>query len=84
MTVEQFRAMSTYVKSQTLKHHGALLSVRKEVTMDVVLYQLEGFYVEVFFTAGNTKDTKFRSFTETSELEPYLSAIDVSELTRLL
>ena len=76
--------MSPQLKAQTLKRHGTFLYVRKEANRDVVLYQLDGFYVEVFFDANAARQVTFRTFTDTDDLNPYLLEIDISEVEKLL
>lgn len=84
MTINDFRILAPQMKTQTLKRFGALLYVRQELDIDIVLYQLEGFYVEVFFDSYKSAEAKFRCFESTGELEPYLRTIDISPLVQLL
>jgi hypothetical protein len=43
----------------------------------IMLYQLDGFYIEVFFHRNLQEVTKFRAFDDTAMLEPYLENIEL-------
>lgn len=49
-----------------------------------MLYQVEGFYVELFFDEKMSEAIRIRSFDDTRHLEPYLRRVDVSELQPFL
>ena len=44
------------------------------------LFELYGFYVEVFFQLRSNKVVMIRAFDHPSRLEPYLEAVDISEV----
>ena len=56
----------------------------KSVVIKVLLYQLRGFYVEVFYDTSTSKVCLIKSFVEPDDLEPYLHKIDISEVEALL
>jgi hypothetical protein len=45
-----------------------------------MLYQVDAFYVEIFFTKFSKDAFWFRSFDSTKNLQPYLQQIDISSL----
>jgi hypothetical protein len=45
-----------------------------------MLYQLDGFYVEVYFFNLYNKVAYFLGYDTTEVLEPYLAQIDVSDV----
>ena len=52
--------------------------------MKVLLYQLSGFYVEVFYDTSTAKVSVVKSFTDVDGLEAYLYKIDISEVEAIL
>lgn len=48
------------------------------------LYQVESFYVEIYFDEKMSEATHIRCFEDVKLLEPYLRMVDVSELQLLL
>ena len=65
-------------------NNGTFLFDRKAVGIKVLLYQLSGFYVEVFYDTVTAKVCLIKSFTETDDLEAYLYKIDISEVQAIL
>ena len=49
-----------------------------------VLYQVDGFYVEVFFRDNSTGIYQLKSYADVNGIEAYLYMIDISELTASL
>lgn len=45
------------------------------------LYQLDRFYVEIFSRADSNEVINIYAFEDVANLDPYLDAIDISELT---
>ena len=61
MTIRQFQELSSLNKKSVVRHKGVYLLIHKEADVDVVLYQIENFYVEVFFSTGNPMEIRFRA-----------------------
>jgi len=80
MTIDQFRATSQYVQKSMIKLHGTFLLKRRTVETYAYLFQVDGFYVEVFFNERNGNILQIRAFDDLEHLEPYLNAIDISEI----
>lgn len=60
--------------------HGAFIAVADKGSLKVLLYQIDSFYVEVYYNCELGRIEEFRSFDSTDQLDPYLAAIDLSEL----
>lgn len=59
---------------------GAHISQREDQEHIILLYQLQNFYVEVFYNKRFTCIKKFRPFISTEHLEPYLSKMKIDYL----
>lgn len=84
MTLHQFCSLSLDVQERLLINNGTFLFDRKAVGMKVLLYQLSGFYVEVFYDTSTAKVSVVKSFTDVDGLEAYLYKIDISEVEAIL
>ena len=84
MTLHQFRSLPLQTQERLLINNGTFLFDRKAVGIKVLLYQLSGFYVEVFYDTVTAKVCLIKSFTETEDLEAYLYKIDISEVQAIL
>ena len=47
---------------------------------NILLFQLEAFYIEVYYERRSQKVELLKSFEDTDELEPYLRKIDILPL----
>ena len=82
MTLQQFRASSKYVQQQMIKHQGVFLLERRSLDWDIFLFQVDAFYVEVFYERKTQNAVLFKSFDDTDQLEPYLQRIDVCSIIK--
>jgi hypothetical protein len=57
---------------------GVHLGERYNPEHKILLYQIEGFYVEVFYNPVSNAIKRLRSFSNTGQLRPYLEKIDLS------
>ena len=80
MTLTQFNALSRQTQQETVLRSGIFLSERKQGAFRVMLYQLEGFYIEVYFYKQSNVVFWLKSFSSTEELQPYLQQIDLTQL----
>jgi len=80
MTLKQFRSSSKYVQQQMIKHQGAFLFERRSLDWNILLFQLESFYVEVYYERKSQQVELLKSFDDMDELDPYLRKIDVFDL----
>lgn len=63
----------------TLKR-GILLANRTVENHNIELYQIDGFYVEIYTYKKDDKITKVNCFYTTEGLEPYLSNIRIPDI----
>lgn len=84
MTLQQFRAASCKAQERLVKAKGAFLMERKSLGVSVLLFQLDGFYVEVFYNSAMDAVSFIKSFNDMDGIEAYLVNIDISELLAIL
>lgn len=80
MTLYNFKLLTEHEQAEAVWEHGVHIGTRYLLFQTVALYQLEGFYAEVFYCQNENRILKIRSFLSTHCLEPYLRQIDVSQL----
>ena len=59
---------------------GTHIAERLDDEHNILLYQVFSFYVEVYYHREYNIIRKFRSFSSTEQLQPYLEQIDVLKL----
>ncbi len=62
---------------------GAYLGKRYKPDICIMLYQIEDFYIEVYFHQKNNNMVGIASFLNIDNLEPYLEQIDISSVFEL-
>jgi hypothetical protein len=77
MTLVEFKELTVYDKIQVLYHHGTYIGKQRTWQKTVLLYQLEGFYVEIFYRKHRQYIDHFHCFTSTKHLDPYLEQIKI-------
>jgi hypothetical protein len=82
MLWNHFKYETKAVKLQLVWEKGVYLACRREPNFVVFLYQLGGFYTEVYFDIEENEPGYLRTFHSVEELEPYLAQIDISSLIR--
>jgi hypothetical protein len=80
MTLYQYNQLDKTDQACVLWNKGVFLCERKMDQYTIALYQIEGFYVELFYHPEDNAIEKLRSFRSTGQLNPYLNRIDVSKL----
>lgn len=79
MTIDDFIAMDETTQAEALSGRSCLLG-RDEDKFKVLLYQVDSFYVEVFYHKEHREIKKLQPFEDTDLLAPYLSRIDISSV----
>jgi len=59
---------------------GSMLADRLDGDTYILLYELGGFYVEVYYSMRDNKIARLKPFKITSDLAPYLDQINIGEL----
>jgi hypothetical protein len=80
MTVPQFKQLTSRQKKITVLRTGSFLCERRSGLLRKMLYQVDGFYVEIYFLRFGREALWYRSFECTTSLQPYLKQIDISGL----
>ncbi len=80
MTLNQFNLLNEDDQACAIWQRGVLIATRASGSCRVLLYQIEGFYVEVFYQPQYHVITKFKSFASTDALDPYFGQISLSGL----
>ncbi|MEI6948788.1 hypothetical protein V9K67_16475 [Paraflavisolibacter sp. H34] len=80
MDLNHFHALSQEGQKETVLKRAVFLSERKTDYFTIMLYQLDGFYIEVFTQKSDHSIVWIKSFTSTESLTPYLSQINLSNL----
>jgi hypothetical protein len=83
MTFHQFEKLASGNKYKYLLQKGTFLVKRKSIKYDFLLYELNGFYVEVMYDANQKTVLLLEPFTDTNLLAPYLYKVDITELMNL-
>lgn len=69
---------------EILWYNGEQIGRRKEKEFLILLYQVEGFYVEVYYNTKYKEIEKYLGFECTDKLEPYISHIDLAPVYKCL
>ena len=80
MTHKEYKALRQDEQTSFLCKAGVSIAERKVGPYLIVLFQVDGFYVEVFYDKSSYQMIKLMSFYNTTLLEPYLSDIDITAL----
>jgi hypothetical protein len=77
MTLDRFNLLNDDEKSNALWLKASLIDVIRKDSLTILLYQLYGFYVEVYYNYNRNQIECFQSFNSTDQLEPYLDKISL-------
>jgi hypothetical protein len=77
MRFADFKSLSIAEQAYLLCQQGVLLAEREADNYVIALYQLESFYVEVYYRSGDNEILKLLSFHSTLLLDPYLQRISI-------
>lgn len=80
MKMRDFDIMEGHDKLVMLSSDAVLLGLRKDGCFAIGLFQLENFYVEIYFHTTQGCIKNIRCFSGTAELSPYLEQVDISGL----
>jgi hypothetical protein len=70
MTLYQFNMLDEMEQAEAV-WNGTHIAERKDAEFDILLYQIDGFYVEVFYDREYNVIRRLRSFLSTEQLTPY-------------
>ena len=76
MTLSDFSALD-YKGMLYAAKEAVYLAGRSDEDHTIMLYQLNGFYIEVYFHKQNNFISSLHPFADTELLEPYLESIEI-------
>ena len=80
MKLQAFNRLCLRNQQQLTEKIGVLLCTRATAVFTISLYQLEEFYVELFYFTRSGNFATLHSFDNLGRLTPYLDEIDLSPL----
>jgi hypothetical protein len=80
MTLHHFKALAQDKQRKALLQRGSFVADRTTDAFCVYLFQIDQFYVEIFFIRESDEIVWIKSFECIDELEPYLNHINISSL----
>ena len=78
--IAQFDTLSKENQQNEVLKNGTFLMEREDGPFRIMLYQLDGFYVEVYFFNLYNKVAFFQTFEDTDALHPYFEQINIRSL----
>jgi hypothetical protein len=80
MTVWDFQLLPQQKQVEILYRDGVYIGKHKAASSIILLFQLDSFYVEVFYRKYRSHIKLLHCFDSTEHLDPYLEQIDVEDL----
>ena len=80
MMSHEFNQLDEAGRIHALFEKGVYLATRETTEFEILLYQIEGFYVEVYFDIDRDVIHKLLGFENLNQLRPYLVKIDIDGL----
>lgn len=81
MKLYQYKGLTESNQLEVLRRRGVHLATREEDFYQVRLYQIDGFYVELYHHTHFNVTAHTHSFEDTELLEPYFEALDAELLS---
>ncbi len=78
MTLYQFIALDEMEQQEAI-WEGVHIADREDEEHKILLYQLDAFYVEVYYHKKHNVIIKYQPFSSTERLAPYLEKIKIPE-----
>jgi len=80
MDIREFKYQEKHTKKTLLASFGVFIGKRTVNDFSIYLFQMPSFYVEMYFDDEEGEIGYMRAFSNTNALQPYLDAIDISEI----
>ena len=77
MTLYEYKLLDVTEQALMLWEKGVHIGERFNGEYNILLYQIDGFYLEVFYHPERNTIVRLRSFKSTGQLRPYLDKIDI-------
>ena len=78
LNLYHFQQLTGDQQSFVVEQYGVCICARDGNDCKILLYQVEGFYVEVYFNVKLQTIRELKSFNSTDDLQPYLEQITLS------
>ena len=72
-----FNCLLREARAELVWQQGRFLAIRQEMSCSVVLYHLESFFAEVWYSPEDNQIALVHGFESRKLLEPYLDTIDL-------
>ena len=79
MTLHQFNVTDEMQQAKAVER-GTRIGERQDASHDILLYQIDDFYVEAYYCWKNNELVMFKSFSNPDLLQPYLRQINIDKL----
>lgn len=80
MNPDYLGQMTEMEQADVIWEKGVLIGKRKDGFYNILLFQVDAFYAEIFYHSHFNVIIQIRTFSNTAELEPYLQAISLADL----
>lgn len=80
MLLHQFSKLCEDQHYSYLLNKGVFIADRRTNDLDILLFQLNHYYIEISFLRDTDTITLAKYFCDINELEPYLAAINISDI----
>jgi hypothetical protein len=81
LSFDEYLELDEDLQTQLLSWDGVYLElIRGSRNLNVELYALYGFYVEIFFDKETEEPLYLKPFRNLKYLEPYLEMVDISDV----
>ncbi|MGE5518958.1 MAG: hypothetical protein ACM3VS_03450 [Candidatus Dadabacteria bacterium] len=84
ITIYEYSLLEDQQQIDLLYREGAYLAKRRCGNLQVILYQLDCFYIEVFYSKYRQVIKQLKCFQSTEHLGPYLEQVDIGDLVNIL
>jgi hypothetical protein len=78
MKLYDFKFLDDKSQAEVVYNYGVLIAERLYKDLVIQLYQINSFYVEVYYNAIFKMVQGINSFDNLTRIEPYLNSIDIS------
>ena len=84
ISFEIYKNLTQVRQAEMLLEFGVYLELeRQTVQLNIELYALDDFYVEVYFDKISEEPLFIRAFRSVQELEPYLPRIEIDAISEI-
>ena len=80
MKAKDFQILDQFDQLQIIEDKAVFLDYRQNGDYSIGLFQVEGFYIEVYFHVVKLIYKRIHVFDDTRFLDPYINRIDITDL----